>query len=154
MHAALPPGAAATIQPTDRSRIVRALELAEIGQDAQPPEESQLWTSHTRVPTLLFGLTMDRDALYEKIDARVDAIVAAGAVDEVERAQRGASRTARKALGFEELLTGDVEAMKRRTRNYAKRQLTWMRKLPDVRLLDLSTRTPLDAAAEIARTLA
>jgi tRNA dimethylallyltransferase len=154
MHAALPPSAAATIPPTDRSRIVRALELAEIGQDAEPPDQSQLWTSDTRVPTLLFGLTMDRDALYERIDARVDAIVAAGAVDEVERVRASASRTARKALGFEELLAGDVEAMKRRTRNYAKRQLTWMRKLPDVRLLDLTARTPLDAAAEIARTVA
>jgi tRNA dimethylallyltransferase len=63
----------------------------------------------------------------------------------------GASRTARKALGFEELLSGDLDAMKRRTRNYAKRQLTWMRKLPDVRLIDTTGRQPLDVAAEIAR---
>jgi tRNA dimethylallyltransferase len=96
---------------------------------------------------------MERDELYRRIDARVDAMIAAGAADEVRRAER-ASRTARKALGFEELLAGDVEAMKRRTRNYAKRQLTWMRKLPDVRLIDLSARrSPLDAAAEIARVL-
>ena len=48
----------------------------------------------------------------------------------------GASPTARKALGFDELLRGDVEAMKRRTRNYAKRQLTWMRRLEHATLLD------------------
>jgi tRNA dimethylallyltransferase len=48
----------------------------------------------------------------------------------------GASPTARKALGFEELLRGDVDAMKRRTRNYAKRQLTWMRRLEGANLLD------------------
>ena len=60
-------------------------------------------------------------------------MVAAGAREEVARAHAaGASQTARKALGFEELLAGDVEAMKRRTRNYAKRQLTWMRKLAGV----------------------
>src|SRR2546423_8692219 len=152
MHATLGAAAAATIEPTDRSRIVRALELAEMGEDAEPPEESQLWTSETRVPTLLFGLVMDREALYERIDTRVDAMVAAGAADEVRRA-KSASRTARKALGFEELLAGDVEAMKRRTRNYAKRQVTWMRKLPNVRLVDLTGREPLDAAAEIARAL-
>src|SRR5438067_9477441 len=99
MHTTLNDAAAATIEPTDRSRIVRALELAEMGEEADPPEESELWTTDTRVPTLLFGLTMDRDPLYERIDARVDAMVAAGAVDEVRRA-RGASRTARKALGF------------------------------------------------------
>jgi tRNA dimethylallyltransferase len=66
-----------------------------------------------------------------------------------------ASRTARKALGFEDLLNGDVDAMKRRTRNYAKRQLTWMRKLPDVHLVDMSGgRPPLEAAAEIAKAVA
>ena len=59
----------------------------------------------------------------------------------------GASETARKALGFQELLTGDVEAMKRRTRNYAKRQLTWMRKLAGVRLLDATGRGADELAA-------
>ena len=83
------------------------------------------------------GLTMERERLYERIDARVDAMVAAGAADEVRRADAaGASPTARKALGFDELLRGDVEAMKRRTRNYAKRQLTWMRRLERANLLD------------------
>jgi tRNA dimethylallyltransferase len=140
------------IEPTDRSRIVRALELAEMGEEGEPAPESQLWTSHTRHPTLLFGLTMDREELYRRIDERVDEMAAAGAADEVRSAvAAGASRTARKALGFEELLSGDLDAMKRRTRNYAKRQLTWMRKLPDVRLIDTTGRPPLDVAAEIAR---
>ena len=77
-------------------------------------------------------------------------MVAAGAVDEVRRADAaGASPTARAALGFEQLLTGDIESMKRRTRNYARRQLTWMRKLPDVELIDLSGRTPEQVAAAI-----
>src|SRR3954451_5748900 len=148
MHATLGP-VAATIEPTDRSRVVRALELAEMGAPAEPPEESQLWTAETRRPTLLFGLTMERDALYERIDARVEAMVAAGAADEVRSAAQVASRTARKALGFDELLSGDIEAMKRRTRNYAKRQLTWMRKLPNVRLIDTPGKRALDTAAEI-----
>ena len=83
--------------------------------------------------------TMERERLYDQIDARVDAMVAAGAADEVRRADAaGASPTARKALGFEELLRGDAEAMKRRTRNYAKRQLTWMRRLEGANLLDAS----------------
>jgi tRNA dimethylallyltransferase len=153
MHATLGPSAATTIEPTDRSRIVRALELAEMGEEVEAPAESQLWTAETRRPTLLFGLTMEREALYERIGARVDAMVAAGAADEVRGAAHTASRTARKALGFEELLGGDVEAMKRRTRNYAKRQLTWMRKLPNVHLIDTTGRSPLDAAAEIVRLL-
>jgi tRNA dimethylallyltransferase len=65
-------------------------------------------------------------------------MLAAGAEDEVRRADAaGASPTARKALGFEELLRGDPDAMKRRTRNYAKRQLTWMRRLEGANLLDV-----------------
>jgi tRNA dimethylallyltransferase len=148
------PAAAARVDPNDRSRIIRLLELHDLGElDEEPDEQrpNRLWTADTRHPTRLVGLTMDRDALYARIDARVDAMVAAGAIDEVRRAHAaGASETARKALGFEELLAGDVDAMKRRTRNYARRQLTWMRKLPDVELVDLTSTRPEDAAARIA----
>ena len=132
------PAAAAAVEPTDRTRVVRALELLEMGEEPAPAgEESRLWTAELRRPAVLLGLTMDRDRLYERIDARVDAMVAAGAVEEVRRADAaGASPTARKALGFEELLRGDVDGMKRRTRNYAKRQLTWMRRLRGIRMVD------------------
>jgi tRNA dimethylallyltransferase len=81
-------------------------------------------------------------------------MIAAGAREEVERVEgAGASRTARKALGYEELLAGDVEAMKLHTRQYAKRQLTWMRKLAGARTIDVTTRAPADVAAEIADAL-
>jgi tRNA dimethylallyltransferase len=81
-------------------------------------------------------------------------MVASGAADEARRAHAaGASATARKALGFDELLAGDVDTMKRRTRNYAKRQLTWMRKLSDVTLFDVTGREPASVAAEVAARL-
>jgi tRNA dimethylallyltransferase len=132
------PEAAAAVDPGDRTRIVRALELLEMGEEPAPVgDASRLWTAELRRPTLLFGLTLERERLYERIDARVDAMLAAGAAEEVRRADAaGASPTARKALGFEELLRGDVDAMKRRTRNYAKRQLSWMRRLRGANLLD------------------
>jgi tRNA dimethylallyltransferase len=153
LHATLArraPWAAEEIDPNDRQRIVRALELLEQGELEPPEGPSQLWSEELRHPTLLIGLTMEREALYSKIDARVDAMVAAGGAEEVRRAHAaGASATARKALGFEELLGGDVEAMKRRTRNYAKRQLTWMRKLAGVRVIDITTRDPDEVAGEI-----
>jgi tRNA dimethylallyltransferase len=146
------PEVAAAIAPGDRARVGRATELLEMGETPAPAgAQSRLWTAAMRHPTLLAGLTMDRDALYERIDARVDEIVAAGAAEEVRRAEAaGASRTARSALGYEELLSGDVEAMKRRTRNYARRQLTWMRKLRDVITIDVTGREPAEVAAEIA----
>jgi tRNA dimethylallyltransferase len=149
------PAAAAAIEPSDRTRIVRSLELLDLGEEPPVTEDSELWTAETRVPTRLYGLTRDRDELYARIDRRVDEMVAAGAAEEVRRADAaGASPTARKALGFEELLRDDVEAMKRRTRNYAKRQLTWMRKLAGVRVVDLTGREAADVAREIAGDLA
>jgi tRNA dimethylallyltransferase len=142
--------AAEEIDQNDRQRIVRALELLEQGELEPPDGPSQLWSEELRHPTLLAGLTMEREALYARIDARVDAMLAAGAREEVRKAHAaGASETARKALGFDELLRDDVEAMKRRTRNYAKRQLTWMRKLAGVRVVDLTGRDPDAVAREI-----
>jgi tRNA dimethylallyltransferase len=93
---------------------------------------------------------MERAQLYARIDARVDAMIAAGVIDEVRAAHRaGAAAGARAALGFEELLAGDVDAMTRRTRNYAKRQLTWMRKLAGVELLDATDRSADELAAAL-----
>ncbi len=121
--------------------------VAELSLVKAPPEaaDSELWSPQTRLPTTIFGLEMERALLYERIDARTEAIVAGGAEEEVRRAEAlGPSRTARKALGFDELLAGDIERMKKRSRNYARRQLTWMRKIPNLHQID---RTDLDDAA-------
>jgi tRNA dimethylallyltransferase len=152
--AARAPWAAAEIEQGDRQRIVRALELLDAGELEPPEGESELWTDAVRHPTLLVGLLMDRERLYERIDGRVEEMVALGVQDEVRRASaRGASITARKALGFDELLSGDIEGMKRRTRNYARRQLTWMRKLAGVNELDTTDRSPEQTATEILALL-
>jgi tRNA dimethylallyltransferase len=126
--------------------------LADLSLEKAPPEsgDSELWSPETRHPTTIFGLDMERSELYRRIDARTEAIVAAGAAEEARRADLlGPSRTARKALGFDELLAGDVETMKKRSRNYARRQLTWMRKIPNLRWID---RTGL-ADDEVARRM-
>jgi tRNA dimethylallyltransferase len=126
--------------------------VAELSLVKAPPEaeDSELWSPRTRHPTAIFGLDMDRAQLYERIDARTEAIVAGGAAEEVRRAEElGPSRTARKALGFDDLLAGDVEAMKKRSRNYARRQLTWMRKIPNLHAID---RTDL-SDAEVAHRM-
>ena len=92
--------------------------VAELSLVKAPPEsaDSELWSPQTRLPTTIFGLDMERAKLYERIDARTEAIVAGGAAEEVRRAEElGPSRTARKALGFDELLGGrrraDEEAL-------------------------------------------
>jgi tRNA dimethylallyltransferase len=141
---------AASIDPNDRHRIVRALELHELGELEDPAARTELWTADTRHPTRLIGLVAERDALYARIDARVESMIAAGAREEVRAAHgAGASQTARQALGFDELLAGEVDAMKRHTRNYARRQLTWMRKLAGIELVDVTDRGADEVAASL-----
>ena len=149
------PDAAAAVATTDRTRLVRALELLEMGEEPAPVgDRSRLWTAGLRHPTLLCGLTMERDALYQAIEDRVRGMVAAGAGREVRRAQAaGASPTARAALGFEELLRDDVDAMARATRRLAKRQLTWLRRLAPELTLDVTGREPPELAREVVRRL-
>jgi len=154
LHAELDPDVAAGIHPNDRKRIARTLELQRAGMEPPPGGGGELWTARLRDPTALFGLVMDRDELAARIDARVDAMIEGGAADEVIEADRaGASRTARAAIGFEELLAGNVDTMKSAQRAYARRQLTWMRKMPGVRLIDRTGRDDSDLAEEIVAEL-
>ena len=154
LHAELDPELAASVHPNDRKRIARFTELERAGFAPPAAGPRELWTAELRHPTLLVGLVIDRDQLAARIDARVDAMVAAGAAEEVRGADvAGASRTARAALGFEDLLAGDIEAMKRDHRAYARRQLTWMRKMEGVSLIDRTGLEDADVAAEIVSAL-
>jgi tRNA dimethylallyltransferase len=95
---------------------------------------------------------MDRDALAARIADRTRAIAASGAAEEARAADRaGASRTARAAIGFEEILAGDLAAYERAQRAFARRQLTWMRRLVGVEVID---RTELDDAGVAAEIVA
>lgn len=159
MHERLSPATAATVHPNDRKRIVRALELELAGTQPHTGSE-QLWSEALRRPAALWGVTMDRDALSARLAARVDEMLRAGAVEEVEAAlERGASRTARKALGFREIesyLAGEAsldevrDRIVRGHRAYVRRQLTWMRKAAGVEVID---RTGL-SAGEVAERIA
>lgn len=148
---AVDPDYAATIDPHNSRRVIRALESIASGGRPGERTENRLWTAETRAPTHLFSLEMDRDLLYRRIDERVETMVDAGAADEVRAAVAAdMGRTALQALGVEELLGGDVEALKANTRRYAKRQLTWLRKLEGTIHIDVSNLEPADVAQRIA----
>lgn len=154
LHRELDSELAAGIHPNDRKRIARATELERAGLDPLPAGGGELWTARLRHPTTLVGLTMDREALAARISARAGAIVAAGAAEEARRADAdGASRTARAAIGFDELLAGDIDGWERAQRGLARRQLTWMRRMEDVRLIDRTDRPDEEVAAEIVHLL-
>ena len=101
-------------------------------------EESELWSADTRHPTLLVGLNMDRERLYERIDRRVEAIVAAGAEAEVRRGGRGRRRPRARRWASTSCWRATSTRLKQRSRNYARRQLTWMRKMAGLVEIDVT----------------
>ena len=157
---AVDPAAAARIDPADARRIVRALELAEAGASLAPMGDHALWTTATRRPTRLFGLVVDRAELRRRIDARTPALLERGAaqVRDLLAAPDGLSDTAARAHGVDDiraLLASEIDEeecerrLATRTRQYAKRQDTWRRRLPALEPV------PADGDAdEVARAIA
>ena len=144
--AARDPGAAARLHPNDRRRIVRALELTELGSSLRPAAD-RLWASETRRPTSIFGLDVPRDLLTERIEQRAQSMFAAGVVDEARAAlAEPISSTAVQALGLREVseLAHDdaLEALVVRTRRYAAYQRKWMRRIPG--LVSVNADRPVD----------
>jgi tRNA dimethylallyltransferase len=146
--------AAALIHPANVRRTIRALEMSAQGESYADQAE-RFSVRHSVYDTTFTGLTMERESLYHRIDARVDAMISAGLVTEVESLLAAGLRdalTAAQAIGYKELvpvvesgapLDTAVEDIKRATRRYAKRQLTWFRGDPRIRWIDV---TGLDAS--------
>jgi tRNA dimethylallyltransferase len=136
----LDPAAAAAVHPNDRRRVVRALELAEVGATLTPGS-ARLWAEHSRRRSLIVGLDIAADELDRRIEARADEMIRRGVVAEARDALRTPiSSTARSALGLEDFATLPVEAARRqiiaRTRRYAAYQRKWMRRIPDIKMID------------------
>lgn len=154
LHAELTPELASGVHPNDAKRIVRLTELGRLGIVAHSSSEG-LWSEHLRLPTQLFGLTLDRDELRARISSRVEEMLVLGVEEEVRSAERaGVSRTARAAIGFDELLEGDPEAMKRAQWRFARRQLTWMRRMTDVEQIDRTGLSDEQVADRIVAAIA
>jgi len=156
------PAAAARIHPRNVRRLVRAIEVFET---TGTPISSLQRRGRTTLEATRIGLQVDRPALYDRIDARVDEQIAAGLVDEVRdliASGYGPSLPSMQGLGYKEIaayLNGDqaleeaVGTLKRNTRRYAKRQLTWFRGDPRIRWIDVTHRAPDHVAGTIAAML-
>ncbi len=150
--AELDPRAAAAVHVNDRRRVLRALELAEVGESLVPAED-RLWAAETRHPTLLVGLDVPKEVLERRIEERTRAMFEAGVEDEVRRALAGPiSTTARKTLGLDEVATlpreEAIAAVVIRTRRYAAYQRKWMRRIPGLVMVE-ADRPPGEVADEI-----
>lgn len=141
----LDPRAAAKMEPTNRRRVLRALEVT-VGSGRPFSSFGPGVDRYGPTRFLQAGLEIDRSELDRRIDARFDAQMAAGFLDEVERVRRaGWGQTASQALGYRELaehLDGEwsadeaLQEAKRRTRRFARRQQRWFRRDPRIRWFD------------------
>lgn len=141
---------AGQIHPHDKRRILRALEIDAVS--GKPP--SEWYRSKESLPALgygvrIFGIHRDRADLYERINCRVQAMFRKGWTSEVKRLQKtGFSKTARQALGYGEILEyleqtqggmtkpDLISLIQKRTRQFAKRQLTWLRREKEIEWID------------------
>jgi len=142
--------AASRIHPNDVKRVIRALEIYEIDKKTKTKLTAKTKGIKEEYDVLVFGLTMPREKLYKKINARVDSMFRKGIVKEVKNLLgRDLSITSRYALGVKEIegylnnahgLENAKDMLKRNTRRFAKRQLTWFRADEKIKWLDCARR--------------
>ena len=147
--AELDPDAAARIHPNNVKKVIRAIEAAQNGNKIKDFNNAQIPAADYDV--LLAGLTRDRADLYERINRRVDILIERGLVDEVSSLMQmglGYDDISMKGIGYKEIIgslegkyTIDeaIELIKKNTRHYAKRQLTWLRRYDNIKWFNLSS---------------
>lgn len=156
LHAELPDEFSGQVHPNDRKRVARLTELVRSGAEPHPDHQGggQLWTTSPRHPTLMIGLVEEDAPLVEKIRRRVDSMARGGAAAEADSAaSAGAVRTVRAAIGFDEFRRGDLERVVTLHRRYGRRQMTWMRRLDGIVVLDRTGLGDAEVAAEILEHL-
>ena len=146
--ARLDPEAAARIHPNNTQKIIRAIEAARNGSKVKSFDNASVPTADYDV--LLAGLTRDRAELYDRINTRVDMLVSQGLADEVASLMQrglGYDDISMKGIGYKEIigfyegrysLDEAIELIKKNTRHYAKRQLTWLRRYDNIKWFNLS----------------
>ena len=155
------PDRAEQLHPADKKRLVRAMEVWRLTGEPISLHDARTRSLPPRWDSLRVALTYtDRAALYSRIDRRVDEMVAAGLFDEVDRLLKAGLSprcTAMQAIGYKEsaqYLLGRcdretaVEEIKRGSRRYAKRQLTWLRRDPGLRWIAWDGAPDIPAAAD------
>ncbi|GBD94506.1 tRNA dimethylallyltransferase [bacterium BMS3Abin05] len=155
----LDPESARKIHANDEQRILRALEIIEITGEPRSVFLARM-KSESPFEPVIYGLTMDRAKLYQRIEARVDRMIQAGLAAEVENLRRlGYKRELRalQTVGYKEMyacLEGEisleeaVRLIKRNTRRFAKRQWTWFRADKRIRWIEIEPETDFERLAE------
>lgn len=141
------PEAMKKISINDRKRIIRVLEIYHKTGKTKTEQELQSRKNEVKYEYKVFAITMDREKLYERIEKRIDFMIEQGLIEEVKQIleKYHTFPTAMQGLGYKEVveyLEGSctkeemIEKIKKETRHYAKRQLTWFRKNKETIWLD------------------
>lgn len=141
------PEAMKKISINDKKRIIRVLEIYHKTGKTKTEQELQSRKNEVKYEYKVFAITMDREKLYERIEQRVDSMIEQGLIEEVKQIlnKYHTFPTAMQGLGYKEVveyLEGSctkeemIEKIKKETRHYAKRQLTWFRKNKETIWLD------------------
>jgi tRNA dimethylallyltransferase len=156
----LDPDAAEKVMAGDKRRVIRAIEVC-LRIHKGISELQRSFTIPLPYRFIKIGLTRERGELYRAIERRVDMMISRGLVDEVKHLyELTLGKTARQAIGYKEIadylkgaisLDEAVSLIKKRTKNYAKRQFTWFRKEPGVTWIDV---TGLSGPMEVFRAIA
>lgn len=160
------PLSALRLHPNDTRRVIRALEVLELtGKPFSSQKATDPYRTKEGYDYRIFAFSRERSALYARIDKRVDIMMQAGLENEVEHliCDLGVPDTTQsmQGIGYKELipvLRGEqtkenaVSLIKQRSRNYAKRQLTWFRRDPRVHWIDANSTEPAEAAKLIQRS--
>jgi len=142
------PDSAERIHPNNARRVIRALEIF-YKTGKKMSEHIKTHEANERYHTAIIGLTMDRDVLYQRIDKRVDEMIEEGLIEEAKSLYDSGVRGVQsaQAIGYKELydffdgkasLAEAIETLKKNTRRYAKRQLTWFRNKMNVKWFDMT----------------
>lgn len=157
---AIDPQAAERIHENDVKRVIRAIEVF---KHTNRPISEHSRLSRLELPPynyIVFGLNWDRQKLYERIDKRVDRMMNKGLIDEVKELLKlgyGKGNTAMQGIGYKEIinylkgmctLEETLYIIKRDTRRYAKRQLTWFRKIEKIKWIDVNENSDMKELAE------
>ena len=161
--AAIDPDYAATVHPNNVGRVIRALELYYSSGKTMSRQRAESLPETPPFDSMVFCLApAERSELYRRIDVRVDRMLEAGILEEAKMVweNRERYRTAAQAIGYKEFFpyfegTADLAActdkLKQASRNYAKRQLTWFRRMPNVVWLDPGDEQLVQRAEQMVR---
>lgn len=144
------PEIAAKLHSNDQKRVIRALEVYKTTGQRISSFQTQFGHKNPKYDCLIVALEHDRDILYQRIEARIDRMLLRGLIDEVRTLLHnpsGLSKQASQALGYKEIINyfsgkytlyEAIEVMKKRTRWFAKRQMTWFRSFSGIHWVPVS----------------